>query len=61
LASRDHVLPGRQTLQDDRLPVTFLTDLDVAYLNLIVAADDEGIEAVRAAFDGPVGYDGDLP
>src|SRR5271166_7020597 len=30
-------------------------------INLIVAADDEGIEAVRAAFDGAVGRDGDLP
>ena len=60
LARCDHVLAGRQTLQDDRLSIAFLADRDVAHLDLVVAADDEGIEAVRSAFDGAVGYDGDL-
>ena len=60
LARRDHCFAGGQTRQDDRLAVAFLSDRDGAHLDLVVAADDEGVEAVRPALDGAVGYDGDL-
>ena len=52
LARRDDGLAGRQTCQDDRLAVAFLTDRDGAHFDLVVAADDEGVETVRPAFDG---------
>ena len=60
LARDDHVFAGRQTLQDDRLPIALLTDRDIAHLDLVVAADDEGIEAIRSALDRVVGDDDDL-
>jgi hypothetical protein len=56
----DHVLAGRQTLCDDRSSIAFVTDHDIARFNLVLAADDEGIESVRSALDGAVGYDRDL-
>ena len=52
--------PGDKTLQDDRLPIAFLTDLDCLHLGFVVVADDEGVEAARSALDRILRYDRDL-
>ena len=55
LSGHHDPLAGRQALLDDRLAVAALADLDVLDADLVVVADDEGIEPVRSALNRVIG------
>jgi hypothetical protein len=50
----------QMTLQDDRLPTTLLTDLDISHLDLVLVTDDESVEAIWSALNRVLGHNDNL-